>query len=158
MSTHHIHTLGMNNAPDIGPKIENLPPLERLPELEKRAKDTIIEVLVLSPDAEHITEELAKKLQHNSVEEIRERMRLALEHLKYLARRNGNFEVRCYNEKPNFKILMFDNVMFVTSFASDVPKNDDTAKMFRMVREGNPLFVGFERHFDELAKRSVSLS
>ena len=147
----------MNNAPDIGPKIENLPPLERLPELEKRAKDTIIEVLVLSPDAEHITEELAKKLQHNSVEEIRERMRLALEHLKYLARRNGNFEVRCYNEKPNFKILMFDNVMFVTSFASDVPKNDDTAKMLRMVREGNPLFMGFERHFDELAKRSVSL-
>jgi transcriptional regulator with XRE-family HTH domain len=124
----------------------------------KRAKDTTIEVLVLSPEADHITEELAKKLQHSSAEEIREKMRLALEHLKYLARRNGNFEVRCYNEKPNFKLLMFDNLMFVSSFAGEEPKNDRSAKMFRMVREGNPLFMGFERHFDELAKRSVSLS
>src|SRR5947209_11120517 len=37
----------------------------------KRAKDISIEVLVLSPEAEHLTEELAKKLQHRSVEEIR---------------------------------------------------------------------------------------
>jgi transcriptional regulator with XRE-family HTH domain len=124
----------------------------------KRAKDITTEVLVLSPEAEHITEELAQKLHHSSAEEIRVKMRRRIEELKILAQQNKNFEVRCYKEKPNFKILMFDDVMFVSSYAGEEPKNDHSVAMFRMVRGGNPLFMGFERHFDELAQRAVALS
>jgi transcriptional regulator with XRE-family HTH domain len=122
----------------------------------KKTKDAVIEVLVLSLEAEHITEELAEKLQHSSGEDIRKKMRFALEYLKDLASRNRNLEVRCYNEKPNFKMLIFDDVMFVSSYAGEEPKNDRSAGM-SMLREGHTLFRGFERYFDELAKRSVSL-
>jgi transcriptional regulator with XRE-family HTH domain len=122
----------------------------------KGAKAPTIELLVLSPESRHITEGLAKKLDHGSAEEIREKMHLIRDNLKFLARRHKNFEVRCYDEKPNFKILIFDDVMFVSSYAGEEPKNDRSAEML-MIREGNTLFMGFERHFDELVKRSVSL-
>ena len=54
-------------------------------------------------------------------------------------------------------MLLFDNVMFVSSFAGGGPKNDNNVKMLEMKREGNPLFIGIERYFDELSKRSVPL-
>ena len=113
-----------------------------------------IEVLVLSPESGHITEELARKLQKNSAEEIRRGMHRSLDYLKDLARWHENFNVKCYNEEPNFKLLIFDDVMFVSSFAREVPKNDQNAEMF-MIRGGNALFAGFEKLFDELSRRSV---
>lgn len=113
-----------------------------------------IEVLVLSPESDHITEELAKKLQKASIEIIREKMRINLNNLKFLAHTHANFQLKCYLEKPNFKILLFDDVMFVTSFACEEPKNDSSVKMFMMNRKENPLFAGFERLFDELWKHS----
>jgi transcriptional regulator with XRE-family HTH domain len=120
-----------------------------------RAKDSTIEVLILSPEAGHITDEVAEQLGHQSAEEIREKMRRAFDYLKSLARENRNLEVRCYEELPIFKILLFDEVMFVSAFIG--PKNDDNAKMFRMARDGNPLFIGFERLFDELWNSSARL-
>ncbi len=113
-----------------------------------------IEVLVLSPESEHITEELARKLQKNSAEDIRRGMHRSLDFLKDRARWYENFNVKCYNEEPNFKLLIFDDVMFVSSFAREVPKNDQNAEMF-MIRAGNALFAGFEKLFDELSRRSV---
>ena len=113
-----------------------------------------IELLVLSPEAEHVTEELARSLQHKSAEEIREGMRMSLDYLMGLDRRYTKFSVRCYKEEPIFKLLIFDDVMFVSSFAREIPKNDENAEMF-MIREGNSLFGGFEKHFHELSKRSV---
>ena len=113
-----------------------------------------IDLLVLSPQAGHITEELARNLQHRSAEEIRERMRMSLDYLMGLDRRYEKFSVRCYHEEPIFKLLIFDDVMFVSSFAHEVPKNDEKAEMF-MIRGRNALFLGFEKHFDELLKHSV---
>ena len=124
----------------------------------KRSKDSTIEVLVLSPDSKHISDDLASKLDHESAEEIRAKMRAVFHYLNLLAERIKNFEVKCYDERPNFKILLFDDVMFVSSFAEDGPKNDHHAKMLQIKRDGNPLFLGFERFFDDLSKRSVSLS
>lgn len=98
---------------------------------------------------------MAEKLGHKSAEEIRGRMGRTLDYLKHLAGEHENFRVKCYNEEPNFKILLFDDVMFVSSFAGQGPKNDRNTRMFRMVREGNPLFAGLEKLFDELSKRSV---
>ncbi len=69
--------------------------------------------------------------------------------------RNGNFMAKLYKETPIFKILIFDNVMFFSVFSG--PKNDESAKMLQIERNGNPLFAGFERYFDELWKRSVPL-
>ena len=123
----------------------------------KRTKDSTIEVLVLSPDSQHITEELAGNLDHESAEEIREKMRIVFNYLNHLGGRIKNFEVKCYDERPNFKILLFDDVLFVSSFAGGGPKNDHTAKMLQITQDGNPLFVGFERLFDDLWKRAVSL-
>lgn len=117
--------------------------------------NSTIELLVLSPRAEHITEELARNLQHKSAEEIRERMRMSLDYLMGLDRRYEKFSVRCYHEEPIFKLLIFDNVMFVSSFADEVPKNDEKAEMF-MIQGRNALFLGFEKHFDELLKHSVT--
>lgn len=121
----------------------------------KRAAGTKTEVLVLSPESDHITEEHASSLGHRSAEEIRKKMRITLHYLENIAEQSKNFEVRCYNEPPNFKILLFDDVMFVSSFASGVPKNDKNAKMLQITREEDPLFVGLERYFDDLLKRSV---
>jgi hypothetical protein len=122
----------------------------------KRAKDSSIEVLVLSPDSQHISEELATNLDHESAEEIKAKMRVVFDYLKLLERQNRNLEVKCYNERPNFKVLIFDDVMFVSSFADGGPKNDHTAKMLQITRDGNPLFMGFERYFEDLSKRSVT--
>lgn len=122
----------------------------------KRSKDSSIEVLVLSPDSYHISEELAASLDHESAEEIKTKMHIVFHYLNHLANRIKNFEVKCYDERPNFKILLFDDVMFVSSFADGGPKNDHSAKMLQIRRDGNPLFVGFERYFDDLSKRSIS--
>jgi hypothetical protein len=122
----------------------------------KQSKDSIIQVLVLSPESDHITEELAIKLAHNSPERIRGKMSTVLNYLKFLMSQNENFEVRCYKEEPNWKILIFDDVMFVSSFVGGKPKNDDNARMFRLTREGNPLFMGFERFFDQLWLKSAN--
>ena len=125
--------------------------------LTKKEKGYSVDVLVLSPNSRHITDDLAEDLGHNSAERIRRRMRLALDNLKDLAVENANFHVKCYDETPNFKILMFDNVMFVSSFAGGGPKNDRNVEMLEIKRDGNPLFTGLERYFDDLAKRSVPL-
>jgi len=114
----------------------------------------IIEALVLSPESGHITEELARKLDKNSAEGIRERMRMSLKYLKDLARLYKNFTVMCYHEEPIFKILLFDEIMFVSSFALEIPKNDENARMY-MIQRGNALFAGFEKLFNELSKRSA---
>jgi transcriptional regulator with XRE-family HTH domain len=118
-------------------------------------ENSTIELLVLSPEAGHITEELAMKLQHKSAEEIRQGMRDSLDHLMRLTRRFKKFQVKCYDEEPIFKILIFDDVIFVSSFAREIPKNDENAEMV-MIRGGNALFPGFEKLFDELSSRSVS--
>src|SRR5579885_27124 len=123
----------------------------------KRAGGAKIEVLVLSPDSEHITDEHASTLGHRSAEEIRTKMRIILNYLAHIASQNKNFEVRCYNEAPNFKILLFDDVMFVSSFAAGTPKNDENEKMLQISREGGPLFMGLEQHFDDLMKRSIPI-
>ncbi|HEX6480315.1 MAG TPA: hypothetical protein VF043_15865 [Ktedonobacteraceae bacterium] len=121
----------------------------------KQTTGAKIEVLVLSPESDYITEEHASNLGHRSAEEIREKMRIILNYVAHIAKQHKNFEVRCYNESPNFKILLFDDVMFVSSFAAGTAKNDKNAKMLQITREGDPLFMGLERHFDDLLKRSV---
>ncbi|MHB8598454.1 MAG: hypothetical protein ACYDER_16755 [Ktedonobacteraceae bacterium] len=125
--------------------------------LEKKENGHRIEVLVLSPRSGHITKKLAEDLGHNSADHIRRKMEYALNYLIHLEELNPNIQVKCYDETPNFKMLMFDNVMFVSSFAGGSPKNDMYAKMYYLTRDGNPLFVGFERYFDNLSKHSVSL-
>jgi len=125
--------------------------------LEKKENGHHIEVLVLSPASSHITNRLAEELGHNSADRIRRKMENALNYLIHLEELNSNIRVKCYDETPNFKILMFDNVMFVSSFAGGGPKNDMYAKMYYLTREGNPLFIGFERYFDSLSKRAVSI-
>lgn len=116
----------------------------------RRSNPVSVKVLVLSPESSHISNELASRLEHESVEEIRDKMRHSLDNLKYHARRNENFEVNCYQGSPNFKILLFDSVLFVSSFVGGGPKHDHSVPVFEMVREGNPLFAGFERYFDDL--------
>jgi|SRR6266480_1533597 len=123
--------------------------------LRKRgAREITIQMLVLSPDSEHITEELAATLRHDSAERIRRNMRSVLNFLKDLMSDYQDFDVKCYQGTPIFKLLIFDNVMFVSSYAGGGPKNDQNAKMFRFAREGNPLFMGLESHFDQLWQSS----
>ena len=115
-------------------------------------------MLVLSPNSDHITEALARKLGHDDAGYIKTKMRIALQNLRHLSETNDKFKVKCYSETPNFKILLFDDVMFVSSFAQGGPKNDHHTKMLQIKRDGNPLFVGFERLFDDLSRRSVTVS
>ena len=124
--------------------------------LAKRGKDATVDMLVLSANSDHITEALARKLGHDDAEHIRTKMRIALQNLKHLAEKNDKFKVKCYTETPNFKILLFDDVMCVSSFGEGGgPKNDQNARMWQMTREGNPIFTGLEKHFDKLWERSV---
>lgn len=120
------------------------------------SEDSTIQVLVLSPNSDHITEELAVSLEHVTSQRIREKMSSVLGYLKFLMSHNKNFEVKCYTGKPNFKILIFDDVMFVSSFIEGRPKNDRNTKMFLLTREENPLFLGLEHLFDELWQRSAT--
>jgi len=124
--------------------------------LEKRGDGYSIEVLVLSPDSNHITEKLGASLGKNP-EQVRARMLIELENLRHIMKINGNIRVKCYMESPNFKILIFDDEMFVSSFAQGGPKNDLNAKMFHATRDKNPLFAGFERFFDDLSGRAEPL-
>lgn len=121
----------------------------------KRSLTDYVRVLVLSPDSAHVSEELAGRIDHESAEEIRDKMQLSLNNLKFHAQRNPNFVVKCYMESPNFKILRFDDIMFVSSFAGGGPKNDHSASMFQLVREGNSLFAGFNRYFDDMWERAA---
>lgn len=123
--------------------------------LEKRAKKITIKILVLSPESNHITDELAEEMSQHSAKAIRRKMENMLDILKSLAGEDKNFEVRCYDETPNFKLLLFDDVMFVSAFTE--PKNDHNAKMLRITREGTPLFVGLEKHFDDLWQHSIPI-
>jgi transcriptional regulator with XRE-family HTH domain len=123
----------------------------------KHSRASSVQVLVLSLDSDHVTEELAADIGHDSPERIREKMSSVHGYLKFLMSDNKNFEVRSYKEKPNFKMLIFDDVMFVSSFIKRIPKNDQNAKMFQLTREDNPLFMGLERHFDDLWSRSANL-
>ena len=118
------------------------------PCLAKRESGSEIKVLVLSAEAPHLTDENAKALEHDSAEEIRGKMRSAHSYLQYLTIHNRNFRVRYYNNSPNFKLLIFDNIMFITAIVGS--KNDDRVKMFQISKEDNPLFTGFERYFDSL--------
>lgn len=110
---------------------------------------------MLALDASHLTDEHAKSIGHASSSEVKTMMANVFEYLKVIRRHNRNFIVRIYREEPIFKILLFDDVMFVSAFVA--PKNDRNAKMWRMVREGNPLFAGLERYFDDLSKRAEVL-
>lgn len=120
--------------------------------LPDMTKDRLVQVLVLSPESDHITEELAVRLKHPSSEEIKVGMRFVFDYLKYISSRNAHFQLKYYTQTPNFKILLFDDIMFVSAFVTS--KNDDFARMFKMVREKNPLFAGFEKHFDVLWENS----
>lgn len=119
---------------------------------KKQTQNYIIEVLVLKPEAEHITDKLANDLGQRSAKQVQRKMKSVLETLKDIASENRNFEVKCYEETPNFKILMFDDVMFVSSFIG--ANNDQQVKMLRILRADNPLFMGLERYFDSLWLRS----
>jgi hypothetical protein len=122
--------------------------------LEKRGRNFSVQVLVLSPWSSHITDKLAQNIGQHSAMEIKRNMLTVLEEsLIDLANKNKNFGVRCYDETPNFKLLLFDDVMFVSAFIE--PNNDRNANMLRITREGTPLFKGLENHFDDLWKRSV---
>ena len=122
--------------------------------LAKRGDDLSIQVLVLSPGSPHITEQLATSLGHTSAERTRRKMHNTLNYLKHLADQNSSFQMKCYDEMPNFKILLFDNVMFVSAYIQ--PDNDRYTKMFRITREEPLLFTGLERSFDDLWIRSFS--
>ena len=99
---------------------------------------------------------LARKLGHDDAGYIKTKMRIALQNLRHLSETNDKFKVKCYSETPNFKILLFDDVMFVSSFGEGGgPKNDQNARMWQMTREGNPIFIGLEKHFDKLWECSV---
>lgn len=119
---------------------------------KKQTKNFTIEVLVLKPESGHITDELAKDLGQYSAKHVQGKMQGILDILKDLAVKSKNFKVKCYDETPNFKILMFDDVMFVSAFTE--AKNDKQAKMYRIARAYNLLFIGFERYFDSLWIRS----
>src|SRR5579884_792376 len=116
--------------------------------LEKRGKGFSIEVLVLSPESQHITEELAESLGHSSAGRTKKRMHNVLDNLKHMEEENENFLVKCYEITPIFKLLFFDDVLFVSAIIG--PKNDYNAKMYQITREEGTLFSGFERYFDEL--------
>jgi len=119
--------------------------------LEKRGRGFSIEVLVLSPESQHITEELAEGLGHSSAERTRKRMHNVLADLKHMEEENENFLVKCYHDRPIFKLLLFDDVMFVSAIIG--PKNDQHAKMLQITRDGDTIFSGFEKYFDDLWKR-----
>ncbi len=123
----------------------------------KRAKDSIIKVLVLSPNAPHLTDELARNMHKRDVDDMKKRMNTLFHYLELIKSQNENFDWRVYDKRPNFKILMFDDVMFVSSFDYGRPKNDTNTKMYKLKREGNSLFVGLEREFDGLWESSVPL-
>ncbi|SRR6266566_5379990 len=114
-----------------------------------------IEILVLAMDAPHLTDEQAKNLGHFSAAEVKKKMVSVFDYLKDIRSENRNFTVKTYSEAPIFKILIFDDVMFVSAFIGS--KNDRNAKMWRMTRKGNPLFAGLEKYFDDLSKRSAEL-
>lgn len=124
--------------------------------VEKRGDGYSIEILVHSPDSEHITKKLGMSLGKHP-EQIRERMIIVLNSLRHIMEDNRNIRVKYYTESPNFKILIFDDVMFVSSFAQGGPKNDHNAKMFQITRGKNPLFAGLERFFDDLSGRAEPL-
>jgi hypothetical protein len=120
--------------------------------LLKQGSGFTIKVLVLSPDARHITEELAEKLGQSSVKEVKLKMQLVFDYLKVMSQANKNFEIKYYDETPIFKILLFDNVMFVSAFIQ--AKSDYNVKMLQITREGNALFESFEKYFDNLWKEA----
>ena len=117
----------------------------------KRGSGFIIEVLVRSPQDEGITEDLSRRLGHRSAERVKSNMRHVLEYLKQMEGENQNFVVKYYEGTPIFKILLFDDIMYVSPIIG--AKNDNNARMLQITR-GHPLFAGFENLFDDLWQNS----
>lgn len=113
--------------------------------------DFTLQVLLLSPEAERPDNQSAAEL-HYTASKIA-RMRLVLGHLQIYKLNNQNIEVRYYKEEPNFKMLVFDDILFVSAFVTE--KNDKNTAMLKMRRAGNPLFEGLERDFDRLWRHAI---
>lgn len=122
----------------------------------KSGGDCQIQVLVLSPNADHITDSLAASLGHSSSERTKRKMWNTLHELKQLEVENNRLQVRCFNETPNFKMLLFDDAMFISAYIKS--KNDRDTQMVRVTREHPILYTGLERDFDDLWKRAVTIS
>ncbi|HEV2583171.1 MAG TPA: hypothetical protein VGT44_20085 [Ktedonobacteraceae bacterium] len=120
----------------------------------KQDEGCTIQVLVLSPGSSHITDALSANLGHSSSERTRRKMQNTLLELRHLEESNHNIQVKCFNETPNFKMLMFDDSMFVSVYIK--AKNDRNTNMLRVRREHQVLFTGLERDFDDLWKRSFA--
>lgn len=123
--------------------------------MTKRGEDIDIKVLVLVPESSHITERLARSLGHNSPENIRKKMNMSLTNLKHIAEQNTNFQVRAYDRTPILKMLLFDNVMFISAYMK--AKNDLNTHMLRITREDVVLFTCLEKEFDNLWEQSPVL-
>ena len=125
--------------------------------LQKRGKGESIDVLVLSPDARHIakvTKDHTSLLGQRSAEQVKRKMQTALRYMQeHIATENSNFRVHKYDETPIFKILLFDDIMFLSAFTTS--KNDQNESMWQLTRKDNPIFAGLEKYFDELLHRSV---
>jgi hypothetical protein len=119
----------------------------------KTEEELDIKVLVLVPESPHITDRLARSLGPQQPEDIRKKMGMSLDNLKHLADQNTNFQVRCYDKTPIIKMLMFDDVMFVSAYLK--AKNDRNTHMLRISRNDIVLFACLEKEFDDLWVRSV---
>ncbi len=120
--------------------------------LSKRGDGFSIRVLVLIPESSHINEKLARTLDHSATD-IKRKMHRALDNLMHMAEQNPNFQIRCYNEPPNFKLLLFDDVMFFSVYLR--AKNDLNTPMLRITREEPVLFSGLEKEFEDLWERAI---
>ncbi len=119
----------------------------------KTEEELDIKVLVLVPESSHITDRLARSLGPQQPEDIRKKMGMSLNNLKHLADQNTNFQVRCYDKTPIIKMLMFDDVMFVSAYLK--AKNDSNTHMLKILRNDIVLFACLEKEFDDLWVRSV---
>lgn len=121
--------------------------------VEKRSGDHSTKLLVLNPAADQIVRGRASQLGQRRPDDVLEKMVADYQQLAYLAKHNQNFEVKCYFEVPNFKILMFDDVMFFSCYVS--AKNDSQTPMLRIVGKDTFLYKGLDGYFDALWQRAM---
>ena len=119
----------------------------------KAEEELDIKVLVLVPDSSHITDRLARSLGSQLPDDMRKKMVMSLNNMKHIADQNTNFQVRCYDKTPIIKMLIFDDVMFISAYLK--AKNDRNTHMLRITRNDLVLFASLEKEFDDLWVHSV---
>jgi 8-oxo-dGTP pyrophosphatase MutT (NUDIX family) len=130
--------------------IVSLAHLEQFPSLRK------IRVLLMSDEAPWINEGFISLRTHESAEVFKEELKachiIVEKAMERFARnlRGAKSGVRYHTDEPKFRLLLTNEVAYVTSYADPARLQVGDLPVYRFARSDGSLYAAFKRHFDDI--------